>query len=562
MRKKANKASALLVVATADPETLIASTPALALFTDDDGNQYITNADLEAHASPYNGQIVESAGVPVDVAFDQDNAVVITCETCDTHSLMDSEQANAVEDHTISCVVCGSTIEYELDDEDEVEASEDPDEDDDDAEEASDEDEDDDEIEASDEDDDDDSEEASDTDDDVEEIEIEAGKDDDDDEDEDEDDEDRPLDLVEFDDDDDDEACKAGEEYEDSDDDDIEASDEDGDDEDEIEASDEDEDDGDVIIIEAKKSKTRGVRKPSKAAKRSMKAKQNLESIYPESRGDGLVTSSEETAEDAESNDEVADETPALASVALASLVDATQEIVLIAMDDNKVGAFIGDVCVATITEEADNFDVIETATFQRGVEGAVKKVGLVAALNEAGFNLITINADVALANAAKVADANVTARAEEKAGAYSTRLKECMDIVAAGGIRGLFAKSGVQTLAQAIEAKLTSFNIANAKTVTRELLSEALPAYSDGVIETAHDLCGKDDAVIASLRDQITDMDPTSFDYKSAEVTASVEDEAIGLRLKRPARASETAAVVPNAAPTKRRFAGLFHNI
>lgn len=259
---------------------------------------------------------------------------------------------------------------------------------------------------------------------------------------------------------------------------------------------------------------------------------------------------------------ETEEATVELADVVLASVVNKDEELSLLALADDKVALLVGDNLVATMTDAAPNFDLLATVTYQRQLEAAVKKVGMVAALEGAGFTLVTIKADAALANAGKVAEDVVASSLQDQALAHANRLKNCMDVVAAGAIRGLFAKSGAGELAASIEAELAALNIGNPKAITVRILSKALPGYSNGLLESAHSLSDKSDEYIASLRDQIADMDDTAFDYKKAPKPeqASVADEVedvLATKLARPARTSVSAS--SESAQPKNRFAGLF---
>jgi hypothetical protein len=542
MRKPANQASALLVIATSSPDSFFDKEDQdLALFTDNEGNSYITNAGFDEHASPHTGETTEDAGIPVKVSLDREHAFVIPCETCETSMLMDTAQAEALDDHKVSCVACGSTIEYVIDD-DETTASDDEDED------GLTEDE----MEASDDeesDDDEDLETASDEEDDEDDEETAARKSDDyDDDDDDDDDEDRPLDKVDFDDDDDEEACDE-------------------------KASSDDEDDGYILIVEASPKKVKArkvVVVADEDEDETVDAEDETASDDDDSSGDESSDEDDTTASDEEDDttettdeDETASEeasAPELADVMLASVVDQTKPLEIIALTDTKAGAFVDDMLVATIDDDSGSWKMLRTANYQKLLGQAIKKAGLVAALEEAGFTLKVIKADVALANAAKKSDEVVASTVDSEITAFKTQLKDCMDVVATGGIHGLFAKSGVTALAQAIEATLTGANIGNAKKVTRDLLTKHLPGYSNGLIEAAHDLSLKGEDVIASFRDQISEMEPTTLDYKSAKPeTASDEDDNVVVTLRPPARPSETASVAPTQ--PQRRFAGLFNN-
>lgn len=388
MHRKGND-NPLKVVATKTPKAVEGYE--LARFTSKQGD-YITNAGLDTHISPFTGEeVAASAGEKVAIQLKEADCIGIQC-TCSAINAMETAQVIALKVDHINCVLCGSDLEFDLQS-------------------------------------------LSEADEDEEEVEDFEDESDDDYEDEDE----------------------SESEY---------------DDEDESESDEEEDEEEDEDYL----------------------------------GGDDL---GEDESDDEDDDDEDEEEEISLEDIKLTDVVPVVSEVSFVEIEENRYGAFVGDIMVATAFDEENNFNHVTSSAFAEGINTLAKTNGLSEALESANFKPVTIKVDAAIAHFAEKSNNRITSSANSLAEKRVKQLNKCLDIAAAGGTVGMFKKEGLTVLVDKMAETLSNLNVQNPRKTAEATLAGCAAQYNKGLLKVALELAKRDDNSLSLLEEQIADMNP-----------------------------------------------------
>lgn len=263
----------------------------------------------------------------------------------------------------------------------------------------------------------------------------------------------------------------------------------------------------------------------------------------------------DEDEEDEDEEDVETDEDDLEAEAALASFIDDNAKISFGILGD-KVVAFAGDVSIATY-ESTDKDDLARKSStgYAESMNRAIITSSVEEVLVQAGFKPVVVNMDALTSSRIDEEVALASVNVDAKVEASVARFNRCMDIVAAGAIRGFFAKGTTNVLMAGLTENLKELNIANANRVARKILANTLSSYNNGLIEETIALTKKSDVGIATLEETIRDSDPSALPVE--EVEDDENDNEIVARFITPAKASEIASV--SNQQNDSRFTGLF---
>ena len=193
----------------------------------------------------------------------------------------------------------------------------------------------------------------------------------------------------------------------------------------------------------------------------------------------------------------------------LVSMVPENATLSFQTIGQSHYGAFLDDVLVASIEDEDNTHAHIATASFQEGFEEVVKEQGTAKALQSAGFELISVQGQDALAQQVETAKAEVTGNVQSLVNKKVERIKRCMDIAASGGIVGMFRKQGMDVLSRKLVDELNSRGVDDAGEIAHAILPGIQSTYCENLIATAISLSEDSNAALNTLTKQIQDMEP-----------------------------------------------------
>jgi len=235
--------------------------------------------------------------------------------------------------------------------------------------------------------------------------------------------------------------------------------------------------------------------------------------------------------------------------VSMPDMVDEDEDLAFVRVDD-AILAMSGDATVAVLRDtESEAWPIADTAAFASGFRKVIADHGMKKALVSAGFVPVVIKASAILARAAKRAHDSMEAASDRRLDADLDRYARCLDIAAAGSIKGMFRKQGGGVLRDEMTKVLESFNVRNAPRVTEAVLSKAAARHAKALMEVASDLMGRSDEALAAVAEQIEDLALPSVE------TASDEASEAETRLEKgakPVEKTETKASAADGEPRR----------
>jgi hypothetical protein len=245
----------------------------------------------------------------------------------------------------------------------------------------------------------------------------------------------------------------------------------------------------------------------------------------------------EEESEEGSDEDEDEDEDKKEeSSLALASLVKGKSKFLL---DEDKLYAFKGDVCVATLS--GDNIDVI-ASTINRDVAND----GLETTLANYGFKLNKVSVKQNEVAARRIQQ--VTASAEQKAqntvNKFKNEFQESLTIACAGISKGLFGKDN--PLKTAMVELLEANGVRNATKQVNQVFASTSNEYNATLLETAMDVNSKPASVRKEYVNLIkaSEIVPDDTDEEYEDETEEESTAEITARLLNPTTPSTTPVV------------------
>ena len=194
----------------------------------------------------------------------------------------------------------------------------------------------------------------------------------------------------------------------------------------------------------------------------------------------------------------------------LVSMIPEKASLAFKLVGGTRYGVFAGDVMVAFMDDEEKASEHVVTAAFQEGFDKVAEKEGVHAALQSAGFELVAIEGRDALKHEVATAKAEISGDVDRLVDEKMQRIRRCIDIVASGGVVGMFRKDGMDVLPEALVAELTSREVENAHAIVQEVVPSVIPKYADNLLATALKLTEDPDTALKALSKQIDDMTPS----------------------------------------------------
>ena len=244
--------------------------------------------------------------------------------------------------------------------------------------------------------------------------------------------------------------------------------------------------------------------------------------------------------------------------VALMSMVNNEDEISFQPISDYRYGAFMGDVMVAFMDDdESRPAAYVTSPNFKSGIQDVGKKRGLTAALESAGFEMVSVPTPPILVKEARALKEELASTVDDQANDKINRFRKCMDIAATGGMVGMFHQYGMDAMAKGLTRRLAASGVENAAEIVADTMAASLPEYSEALVATAIRLVEKSDTSLSTLSEEIEAMSPSNGMRIDAQ-RARVEDRLRipGTRVKAKTE-DETAAAAAAVAAARDRGNG-----
>ena len=159
----------------------------------------------------------------------------------------------------------------------------------------------------------------------------------------------------------------------------------------------------------------------------------------------------------------------------------------------NRVHAFVGELCVASLAPKKDTASLFATDNFLTAIKTTAVNKGFEQALASFKFCLTKVKLDKKAIARAEVASAVAKEKKRLQAN-YSgdlKALKQCVSMAASGFNRDMYPEMGNELKATLVET-LASLNIKNPAKVVQSAFSECADAYHSNLITKAMELMAK----------------------------------------------------------------------
>lgn len=159
----------------------------------------------------------------------------------------------------------------------------------------------------------------------------------------------------------------------------------------------------------------------------------------------------------------------------------------------NRVHAFVGSLCVASLAPQKATADLFDTENFLTAIKTTAVNSGFEQALSSFKFKLATVRLDKKAIARTEVASA-VAKEKKRLQSNYSgdlKALKQCISMAASGFNRDMYPETGNELKATLVEV-LSSLNIKNPAKVVQSAFSECADAYHANLISKAMELMSK----------------------------------------------------------------------
>lgn len=239
--------------------------------------------------------------------------------------------------------------------------------------------------------------------------------------------------------------------------------------------------------------------------------------------------------------------------------VNEDEEVSFVKLNDSVV-ALVSGMIVASLPAENENSELVLTSGFRNGFKSTVALKGLKKALVSAGFKTKKIVVSDVIKAATIRNENEVKRQVAKQVKENQQRFAKCLEIAAAGGLVGMFAKEESGVMLDKLSKTLSVMNVKNYKKVAKQILSTALPLHNKAMLNIASSLMDKKQEILSTYEEQISNMDGTLLidpDYSEDEEMDTVTQ--VESRLADPFRNSATKGVEMSKTKDDESLTGLF---